>query len=115
MGSDWDLIKGAFSKHFGDRFTVRVKAANPAERARVNAMNTRIKNGAGDIRFMVDIRKAPNVVKCFEGTPLLKGGSGEIDKKANRLITHWSDAVGYYIDHEFPIAGQQFIVRPLRH
>lgn len=106
QGSDWDLIEKELRPAFKERLTFRVKDANPAERARINAVNSRLKTKAGDIRLMVDRSKAPNVVKDFDGVTLLKGGSGEIDKKATPLLTHVSDAIGYYIEHEFPVISQ---------
>ena len=43
------------------------------------------------------------MVKDFEGVKLLEGGSGEIDKKADPMLTHLTDGIGYYIAKEFPI------------
>lgn len=109
LGSDWDLIKATLRhgddefEGFGDRVEFRVPASNPAERARVNAMNTRIQNSYGEVRLMVDPIKAPRVMKDLEGVTLLKGGSGEIDKKINPEMTHISDALGYYVAKEYPI------------
>lgn len=114
MGSDWDLVKAELGSHFKDRFIMRVKPSNPKERARVNAVNSRLLNGAGEIHLMVDGHKCPNVVKDFEGVALLAGGSGEIDKKADPTITHLTDGIGYYIDREFPIARPFVGVSPLR-
>lgn len=114
-GSDWDLIKKYLRvglddrPGFGDRLSFQVPAANPAERSRVNAMNSRIKNTAGDIRLMVDPTKAPRVVKDLEGVTTLKGGSGEIDKKANPELTHISDGLGYYVVKEFPISNNKMV------
>lgn len=105
MGSDWDLIEKELRPTFRDRLAFRVKPANPSERSRVNAVNSRLKSSTGDVRMMVDPAKAPNVVKDFEGVTLLKGGSGEIDKKATPLLTHLSDGVGYYVESEFPVSG----------
>lgn len=101
-GSDWDLVKRELKRHFGDRVNMRVPAANPAERARVNAVNTRLRAGDGSVRMMVDGGAAPHVVMDFEGVRLLKGGSGEIDKKHDHALTHISDALGYYVVHQFP-------------
>jgi hypothetical protein len=106
-GSDWDLIREALKPVFGERLSIRVPAANPAERARVNAVNTRLKSGAGTVRLQIDPLKAPHVVRDFEGVRLLNGGSGEIDKRADQRLSHISDALGYYIEHEFPIDGRQ--------
>jgi len=103
-GSDWDLIERDLRPKFGNRLSFNVKSANPKERARLNAMNSRTKSSAGIIRLMVDGAKAPQTVLDFEGVRLLKGGSGEIDKDATPKLTHVTDAIGYYVEHEFPTA-----------
>ena len=119
-GSDWDLIKRTLRAGtpelpgFGDRVSFKVRDANPAERSRVNAMNTRIQAQDGTIRFMVDPAAAPHVVRDFEGTRVLEGGSGELDKKSDRTLTHISDAVGYYVEREFPIVRHVATITPLR-
>lgn len=103
-GSDWDLIKAEFRQSpLSSRVTYDVPSANPPERARVNAVNSRLKSESGDIRLMVDLQAAPHVMKDFEGVVLLKGGSGEIDKKATPYLSHISDACGYYISRRFPL------------
>ncbi len=103
MGSDWEIIRAELKPVFGDRLVFRVKSANPPERSRVNAMNSRLKSADGTIRMMVDAGKAPNVVRDLEGVQLLKGGSGEIDKKATPMLTHISDALGYRVEYDFPV------------
>lgn len=102
-GSDWDIIEKELRPVFKERISFRVKDANPKERARINAVNSRLKAKNGTIRLLVDPGKAPHVVTDFEGVRLLKGGSGEIDKMATPKLTHMSDAIGYYIEYEFPI------------
>lgn len=112
LGSDWDLAKAALTKGdgehglkgFGPRVMFNVKESNPKERARLNAMNSRIRSSDGTIRLMVDPAHAPRLVRDLEGVRTVKGGSGEIDKKADPKLTHISDGVGYYVVHEFPIA-----------
>jgi len=91
----------------------RVPPANPMERPRVNAVNTRLLAGDGVIRLMVDPKRAPNVVKDLEGVRLLAGGSGEIDKKATPLLSHLTDGIGYYIEREFPVVKRTATVTPL--
>lgn len=110
-GSDWDIITRMMYAHYG---TERVHRKghrattggylNPSERARVNAVNTRLLTGEGVVRLVVDPRFAPHVVRDFEGVRLLEGGSGEIDKKDGEAsgLTHISDAVGYYVEHRYP-------------
>lgn len=102
-GSDWDLVKTTLNPHFGERITYRVDPSNPKERSRVNAMNSRLKSANGEIKMMVDGAKAPNVVRDLDGVVLLKGGSGEIDKAMTPTLTHITDAIGYYIEKEYPV------------
>ena len=113
MGSDWDLVRAELRPVFGDRLSIRVPAANPAERARVNAVNSRLMSAAGDIRLMVDPVKAPNVVRDLEGVRLLVGGSGELDKRADPKLSHISDALGYYVQRVFPTIRQGASVQDL--
>lgn len=102
-GSDWDLVRESFRGAWGGQVRYEVLRANPPERARVNAMNSRLKAGDGTIRLKVDPVHAPHVVRDLEGVTLLEGGSGEIDKKADLSLTHISDALGYYVAREFPV------------
>lgn len=108
QGSDWDLIKAELRGHYGpERVAFKVPAANPPERSRVNAVNSRLRSTSGEIRMMVDPAKAPNVVRDLEGVTTLKGGSGELDKKANPTLTHISDGLGYHVVAEYPINNNQ--------
>jgi hypothetical protein len=104
-GSDWELISQILRPHFKEQFSMNVPKANPLERTRVNAVNSRLLTMDKRVRMMIDPRKAPHVVKDLEGVTLLKGGSGEIDKKATPELTHLSDGFGYYINQVFPIGG----------
>lgn len=111
-GSDWDLIKAEFRQSpFSSRVSYHVPSGNPAERVRVNAVNSRLLSESGAIRLMVDAEKAPKITLDLEGVCLLKGGSGEIDKKATPELTHISDALGYYIAKEFPLAQKSVSVQ----
>lgn len=114
-GSDWDLIwkilRQGSPEHelegFGNRVTLRVPNTNPRERARVNAVNSRLKSTNGIVRMMVDPARCPNLVKDFEGVKTLEGTAGEIDKKSDPMLTHLTDAVGYYVAEEFPVREQK--------
>lgn len=114
QGSDWDLIKGKMRSHFKDRVYFEVPSANPRERVRVNAMNTRLRAGNKVIRMMVDPARAPHMVTDLEGVRTLKGGSGEIDKKATPALTHLSDGLGYYVERVFPLADRSATVTTLK-
>lgn len=107
-GSDWDIIDRTLEPVFGKRVVHCYGASNPTERARINAVNTRLRAGmpGEEIRrLIVDPVKAPHVVKDFEGVPLVKDGSGRIDKKADRKLSHITDGIGYYIAEEYPVFG----------
>lgn len=114
QGSDWDLVRQVLRPHFRERIAFHVKSENPKERARVNAVNSRLLSVDGAVRLMVDPVKAPHVVRDMEGVRLLVGGSGEIDKKADKMLTHPSDALGYYIESRFPVVSQSAQVLTVR-
>lgn len=106
QGSDWDLVTDEFRRApWADRVHFMQKRANPPERSRLNAVNSRIRSSAGIIRLAVDPARAPHVAADFDGVRLLEGGSGEIDKAHDPMLTHLSDAVGYYVEQNFPVLG----------
>jgi len=102
-GSDWDLIKSTLNPVFGSRLRMRVERANPRERVRLNAMNSRLKGADGTVKVAIDVEKAPMTIKDLEGVRLVKGGSGELDKKIDPKLTHLTDALGYYIVKRHPV------------
>jgi hypothetical protein len=108
-GSDWDIVREVLGAHFGARLKFRVPRTNPQERARVNVVNTRIKNAAGEMRLFVDVARAPMVSRDFDGVRMVDGGSGEIDKHVDRRLTHLSDAIGYYLYYNFSGGGAMTI------
>jgi hypothetical protein len=102
-GSDWDLIKA----EFGDQISIDIPNANPQERSRINAVNTRFLSSSGIVRMMVDPVKCPHLVKDFEGVTTLEGGSGELDKKRSPELSHISDGAGYYVARRWPVQRQR--------
>lgn len=108
-GNDWEIIKRMMRAHYGDRVLLRVPASNPTERSRINAVNSLAKSIAGIVRLYVDPVKCPKLVRDFDGVRTLEGGSGEIDKKHDKKLTHISDGGGYMIVYEFPVSGKSKI------
>lgn len=100
-GSDWDLIRRDLGAVWRGLLQDRVGRHNPPERARVNAVNSRICSADGARRLVLD-PSARELAKDLEGVRLLEGGSGEIDKAADPKLTHLSDALGYYVEAEHP-------------
>lgn len=113
QGSDWDIIRAELRPRFGDRLSFRVKKANPSERARVNAVNTRLKSSSGEVRFAIDPEHCKHTIMDFEGVVVLAGGSGEIDKNHDPELTHHTDGIGYYIEREFPTTSTGIKVEEL--
>lgn len=103
-GNDWDLIKQTLYPVFSDRIYFNVPLKNPRERQRVNAVNSRLKSATGNVRMLID-GSCKYLIKDLEGVRVLEGSAGEIDKKRDPKLTHLSDALGYYVHKEFPIAS----------
>ena len=103
-GTDWEIARSMLRPVFPNRISARVPKSNPAERARINAVNSRLKSASGDVRLIID-PKCTNVIKDFEGVRVLEGTSGEIDKKSDPTLTHLTDAIGYAIEYEHPVSG----------
>lgn len=106
-GSDWDIIKGKLRPAFGQRLHFEVPRANPPERSRVNAVNSRLLNAADEVRLMVDPEYAPKTVRDLAGVRVVDSGSGEIDKDSDPALTHLSDALGYYISRRYPVVSNR--------
>ena len=104
-GTDWDLIRDLLSKEFGGRLGLRARRANPRQRVRLNAVNSRLRTTDGKIHLLVDPANATQTATDFDDTVLIEGGAGEIDKKSDPDRTHLTDAIGYYIVEAFPIGG----------
>ena len=102
-GSDWDLVRAYLKPVFGHRLKMRVKKSNPAERSRVNAVNSRLRTADGLIHFLVDPTNCPNTILDFEGVVVIEGGSGELDKDDDPDRTHMTDGIGYYVFARHPI------------
>lgn len=104
-GNDWDIILREFRKVPHWRVVKKVPDSNPAERDRLNAVNARLMASDGRVRTMVNRLKCPHHVQDFEAVSLKNDGSGEIDKKSDKTLTHPSDGFGYKVHRIAPIRG----------
>lgn len=109
QGSDWDLIYQYLTAHYGHRVSILIPKANPAERARVNTVNARLKTADGSISMLISSH-CKYLIRDLEGVKVLEGGAGEIDKKGDKTLTHISDALGYYLHYEFAIQPDHELV-----
>ena len=88
MYSDIDILKQ-------NGFQVKVRKKNPPVVNRVNSVNRMLEgNTLIDPRCKVLIQDLEKVTN--------KQGTRDIDK-SNKLLSHSSDALGYFLQHEFPI------------
>lgn len=102
--SDYHLIRAKLAHHFrGFRLAVR-KKTNPAVVDRVNAVNAKFLNVAGEITAFVSPR-CPQLTADLERVTW-KPGKREIDK-SDAKRTHHSDAWGYLIHQEWPLPLSQ--------
>lgn len=111
-GSDWEIIKDILGKVFGNRLSFEVTKAAPSERSRVNAVNSRLKSSTGVVRMLIDPIKAKHTSVDFD--TVQTDSEGYIDKRTNKMLTHLSDGIGYYIHRRFPInRGERLSVRSI--
>ncbi|HEX7361516.1 MAG TPA: terminase family protein [Bryobacteraceae bacterium] len=102
--TDWNLIRDFFSLLRGQA-VVRIKAAtvNPGVRDRVNVVNSRLQNAAGQTRLYID-PKCKELIADLERVCWRADALGqpttELDK-SDRMRTHTSDALGYYLAQAF--------------
>lgn len=111
-GSDWDLIRKKLEPVFNVRGICRLKwrvsSGAPKERVRINATNSRIQSEDGAIRTLIDRVKCPYTIASLAGTIL--DSKGKIKKEPGELVTHWSDAYGYYCARKWAITGAKLEV-----
>jgi hypothetical protein len=104
--TDWQIVKDFFGR-YRDRFEVsfQVPSANPLVKDRVNCVNAKLRNHAGQQRLLVN-PGCKHLIKDFEQVCWKTDPHGnslvELDK-SDSLRTHVSDAVGYLVAREFPM------------
>ncbi|MBI5560565.1 MAG: hypothetical protein HY883_04765 [Deltaproteobacteria bacterium] len=94
--SDYALLLGL---GFRDQ---RVRRINPRIKDRLNAVNSLLFNTAGEVR-LVHHPRCRYLRRDFESVAWVEGG-GDLDK-SDREKTHATDALGYFIEYEFPLAA----------
>jgi len=107
--TDWAIIRAFFNKWVGD-FSPQFHtvSSNPRVRDRINCVNARLRNQAGDSRLFIDpkckelIRDLEEVSWAVDST----GAATEDLNKSDKNRTHTSDALGYFIYPEFPMSAK---------
>lgn len=110
-GSDWELIDDLMQRAYPGQWRNYVPRSNPSERARVNAVNSRLCSADGTVGFLADPERAAHLIDDFEATMVLEGTGGELDKKSDPSATHATDGAGYYIESVFPVVSRELRVQ----
>ncbi len=92
-------VQSDFAILMSHGFTVRARASSPAVKDRINAVNRRLMDASGGLGLLVS-DMCRETIRSFEQT-CYKPGSSVVDKSAG--VEHMSDAVGYFIEYEFPV------------
>jgi hypothetical protein len=107
--TDWSLIRDFFAQRSGQVIAnIRASTANPGVRDRINLVNGRLLNAAGERRLFIDPRCKELILDlervCWR-TDDFGQPTSELDK-SDRKRTHVSDALGYYLVQAFPLHGK---------
>lgn len=104
--TDWQIIREFFGR-YADRFHVqiRVPSSNPTQRDRVNCLNAKLRNQAGEHSLFLSPR-CEELAIDLEQVNWKSDAAGNVLAdldKSDPLRTHLSDALGYYVAREFPM------------
>ena len=96
-----------FFGRYQDRYqaTFHVRSSNPAVKDRVNCVNARLRNHAGERHLRIDPR-CKQLIQDFERVHWKSDANGNSLPELNQSDpkrTHASDALGYMIEWEFPM------------
>jgi len=95
--TNYDIIRNAGWSKF------KIKTANPRVQDRINVFNSMLKNGNGSVSIAICSR---NVELINDLEQMSYNDKGEVDK-SNQDLSHASDSVGYYLEHEHRLIKQK--------
>ena len=107
-GTDWSLIREFFAGRKSEfQASIRGATANPGVRDRVNIVNSRLCSASGERNLFIDPR-CRELVRDLERVQWkadrTERSRDELDK-SDRMRTHVSDALGYYLAQAFAMRG----------
>jgi PBSX family phage terminase large subunit len=97
--TNYDIIRNAGWKK------LKIKTSNPRVMDRINVVNSMLRNGNGESRMQLCARNH-RLIDDFEQMSF--NDKGEVDK-SNQGLSHASDSVGYYLEHEHRLIKQSAI------
>jgi len=105
LRSNFDIIKERLL--VSGPVTLKVPSVNPPVARRLSSVNRLCKNALGQTRLWIRKTDPPKVchtrplVQSLAKT-ILKAGTDDIEKKPGETHTHGADALGYWLDYEWP-------------
>ncbi len=104
--TDWAIVKNSFAMWVGTFVPqYHLAASNPAVRDRINIVNSRLRNQAGDVRLLIN-PNCKELIRDLEEVAWSLDSTGAVTtdlNKSNKDRTHASDALGYFITKTFPL------------
>jgi hypothetical protein len=97
--TNYDIIRNAGWKK------LKIKTSNPRVMDRINVVNSMLRNGNGESRMQLCARNH-RLIDDFEQMSF--NDKGEVDK-SNQGLSHCSDSIGYYLEHEHRLIKQSAI------
>ena len=105
LKSNYDMIRDRLVA--AGPVTLKVPRDNPPVARRLNSVNRLLRNSEGQTRLWLR-RTVPTrqsrlleLVRSLQRTQR-KAGTDDIEKKPGETITHAGEALGYWVDYEFP-------------
>lgn len=102
-GSDWDIVEAKLRPVFGNNLWAMYSKRNPHIRTRVNSVNSRFHSADGSVKSIFDNKLCSAHIRDFEG--VANDENGDPEKVDGSMLTHISDAFGYYINEAHPLGG----------
>lgn len=97
--SDLAIIRKAFAS--AKAAHVYIKTANPKRKDRLNSVNSRLSNAAGEIGMLIgsNCKELINDLQRVTMEEFLN------DSFEDKTLGHITDALGYYIEYRYPVTG----------
>lgn len=108
QGTDWVQIADEFRGKFPGGAHDRVDRRRLPERDRVNALNARMRNAAGEVKLHIKRDACTWLIRDLENMLLKEGTAGELWKERDLSLGHWADGLGYVVNTIHPLDGHTF-------
>lgn len=103
--SDWGAVRDFMSRMGSSiRYSAKYRSANPFQKDRVAAVNAALRNSQGERSLYID-PKCTTLIRDLERVTW-KQGAAVLDQDTDPMLTHMSDALGYWIDVEASVSRQ---------